>query len=253
MKQKNIVIVLIILFISLCGCAQSKPNKKVDVNAEVEVTNINQTKNISENDKTDNLEEDKYSSHISPLKIKSCNEYELKDEILNQIEFAKSDAGRSNGEYGMNKVGDIYKFLYFAVKIEGYELYCVLVSEASLSYRYVPTEKLDDFRNEKAFLSMSPNINIKIYRQDWFDNAEVAGTMKPKINEWGDLNEDGVVYFEESRVMISQMEDTILSIILPDYGVSDEEKKNDYEYLRDLAFEIIETSELTVLDNHIVN
>ncbi|MDR2532138.1 MAG: hypothetical protein LBC82_04775 [Oscillospiraceae bacterium] len=169
-----------------------------------------------------------------PVIISDVENGDFRKAIINKINISQlmdEEQHQADGSYKANKISEITEFYYPTIKFEGYELYSVAIFDGVFIFRYVPLEFVGD--DTSILLDIADVIEISIRRFDQF-RAEA----KQAQNEgWGYLSEDGMLYAEEYSNIVAQIGNTTVRIDVP-------KKFNSYEFLRDLAFRLIETSEV---------
>ena len=174
-------------------------------------------------------------------------EINFKDEILRQISISKTiDKEDKDYQYfADNKIWDIKEFYYPTIKIEGYELCGILLSDNLFRYYYSPVEELELKEGEEYFFNPSTGIRMWIERMK---DAFASDPLKPIIeqNEEQDIDylfKDNLIYTEHLKDIFGRIGDSRFRfrIIVPD-------KINNFEYLRELCFQLVDTIELVVID-----
>jgi len=266
MKTAKIIFVALVAaalsLMSLNGC-----DKSVEIDEEP-LSDISQTADIETNDIGSsglNAEEatEETEAPVSeaadtvPLSgvplgmMNSSDGSKLKNELIEQINMSRTaDQEPPEGSdvelddyyrqvYVGNDISDISEFYFPTVKIDGYELYRVLVSEWTFMYYYAPIE---EFSKEKEFeyvFTFETGILLGINRPHWMDNDD---PLKALINQH-DTQEipyvlkDNLIYTESHNGIAGQIGNTRFNITVPD-------TLNDFEFLYALGLKVIETSEL---------
>jgi hypothetical protein len=249
MKNKRnvfvITVVITVLLVLLCGCAETNNS-----NSKKNVTETNENNaNMIEVDEVEMGETENQDEvtliEVAPIIIKNIESGNYKDEIINQINIAKMMSDKEHEEYGnylYNEIPQMQEF-YFPPKIEGYELYCVSIGKYGIEYYFAPefpSEKNLDVNGEYSF-SYDSGILMVIDRP----NSPILNVTDPLKSIVSDnygyiLTEDNLAYNENGKFIVAQIGNTLIDITVPD-------ELNKYEFLRELCFEIIKTSELVVV------
>ncbi|MCL2036362.1 MAG: hypothetical protein FWG83_03115 [Oscillospiraceae bacterium] len=218
MKLKMVLAVVFALVLLLNGCSETN-NSKIDVLQEV-------SEDLGESIAC-------FSPWVSVL-IKDSIDFE--SEIINRIKIPP-ETDDSDGDYHLyftNEIGRISSFYNLVnLKIDGYTLNKADINKQNFIYYFESIEEKVE----------SSSILVTITRQDW--NV----THYPKIDPYERiletimfgadtyLTEDNFVYYESANRILAQIGDTIFTISVPEHLA-------DYEYLRDLAFDLIKSAEL---------
>jgi hypothetical protein len=240
MKTKNtllaITVITSILLITLCGCSSS-------------------TNEINPAQSADNYGEalDSYA----PLQINVNAESSFKDELIRLIGISKKydekhgDINVINDDYydDINAVNDgdyaileINEIILPTIDIDGYVPYGFSISRQRISYFYVSAD-VQKKENENKF-NYNTGIQIMVTRPGWVRDESVNQFefLKEHSTRYV-LTKDNMLYEEYNEgtkgglVYAPMGENSCLMVLVP-------QKLNTYEYLRDLAFEVIETAEL---------
>jgi hypothetical protein len=183
-------------------------------------------------------EEELAGRRTAPLTIIIEGNNNFTEEMIEQIDVSKNS--RSGDEdywlYSEHKISEISEFYSLDnLKIDGYEPYLVNIRGDSFLFKYTPQNG-----NEHIF---DADIMIGICRPEgWYGTSDPKEVFDVRINQaqeqgWGRLTEDGMIYSASLNDIAVQIGKTLLSIRVPD-------EFDTYEYLRDLAFEVIKTAEL---------
>ena len=157
------------------------------------------------------------------------------DELLKKIE--EKDEFYLSSYHKILGIPSFYSLDNF--KINSYQLYQVNMYETYFSFKFVPINELGKDGLTSVGLN---NISISIYRQEIYDEANVSDPFSESAENaleqgWGYLTKDNMIYASRHNEVTAQLGNTFFRIIVPGY-------LNTYEYLRDLAFQVIETAEL---------
>ena len=183
---------------------------------------------------------------------------EIKNEIIRHIHIARSiDWEKENEEsphefrgeyyqmYWMFNTADITEF-YFPTKIiEGYELGGVSVYEDTLVFYYAPSDEL----NQDTEYWVNPFTTITMWIQRT-GNDVASDPLKPIINQLEEqgrefLFEDNLVYEKCINAINGQIGNTRYS-----FRLSVPDKLNNFEFLREVCFEISDTAELVIIEDY---
>jgi len=144
-------------------------------------------------------------------------------------------------KYSLQKVSDLTEFYNLEnFKIAGYQLDSIVIFVDGYVFQFIPIESLN---NDDFIMRSSSVVSISMPR---LENTVGSPTAEELLRVWtnqaetqgyGYLTEDNMLYKEYHSSISTIMGDTVLYITVPDY-------LNTYEYLRDLAFQVIETAEL---------
>ena len=119
-----------------------------------------------------------------------------------------------------NKISEITEFYLPAIKIDGFELYRLLIDQWTFMFYYAPVEELE---NDYSFT---------------FETGILLGINRPYIDL---ILQDALLYVESENSMRGCIGNTSFTLLVPD-------KLNNFDYLYELGLEIIETSELVVIN-----
>jgi len=181
---------------------------------------------------------------LASLSIRNPDSGNFKDELVKQISSSKT-ANWADEEYSkhfINNIPRINDFYYPTLKIDGYELFCVEVTPYAFNYYFAPSE---EFKKEEWYHFMyDTGILIQIRR---LYHPDFIGSLDPIIEQFDEqgksyIYQDGLIYRECNNNIYMQIGNTRLSISVPD-------TLNNFEYLRDLAFQLIETAELVIIED----
>jgi len=219
-KNKNVFIIIAIIttmFLMLCSCSNDT--------------------NTSENNESDPVP----SFDPAPLTIWIYESADLKSELLNKIESSRTfnEEDEEHGVYTINKIYDIKEFYYPALEIDGFELFCIAISEAGFVFYYGPVDKLNG--EETYHFSNHDGIEIIVERPEWQLENVPYSLYDIARGDGNTLTKDGFVHGGENHIF-GRIEDTIFRISVP-------KSQNNYDYLRDLAFQLIETAELVIIED----
>jgi len=250
MKNKKafiIVFALSVFLATLCGCS------KVSVLEKNDAQNEDVIKGTRENNEQ---EERVITRRPAPLSIKSEDDFNLKNEIVNHIYTSKNavtveESINAEDEtyhlYSQHKVSSIPKFYSLdSLKIDGYKLYHVNITLGAFLFRFVPTDELND---ERVVSLGENNILISINRWEHFNEETADDPLKIVLEQatsqgWGYLTEDDMLFAPGKGDISAQLGDTIFQIRVP-------KELDNYDYLRDLANQVIATAELVNVETEL--
>ena len=167
-------------------------------------------------------------------------ELNFEDEVIDIIDEL-DEMGTNDNDYDLyldNDIREITKFYSLDnLEIDDYRLYSASITPSVFLFNFVlvDSDSIDD-----------GSICIQIYRPEQFPGVDLFEDALKQIQETDTileressyfLSEDGLLYEEAPRLISARLDDTFFSIQLSD-GISS------YEYMRDLAFQVIETAEL---------
>ena len=132
------------------------------------------------------------------------------------------------------------EFYYPHVEIKGYILRHVAVWEGAYVYMYAPVGAAE---NLNIGIGSPEAIQIFITRPEYYyehygrsAQESFYETLYANFND-AILTEDDMIYFEKWGFLLALMADTQVQIRVPSH-------RNSYDYLRDLARQVIDTAEL---------
>jgi hypothetical protein len=216
----KVVLIVTISLMILSGC--SKNNNSSDTNSDCALSYL-------------------------PFSIQVNKESNINDEIIRHIFYSKTivEGKEKNNDslYLRNRISEIKEFYNLdKIKSDGYELYLVTITGSGFSYYFVSTVDLKSAEEHNNLLN-GEIITICIDRPSGWDNtSDLEEVFEIRLKQaenqgWGYLTEDNMIYSEENGDIFSRMNNTMIAISVP-------KKLNKYEYLRDLAFEVIKNAEL---------
>ena len=185
------------------------------------------------------------SSLIAPISIRGREIKDFKSAIIGEINVSRSmsrEEHQAYSNYEALMISEISEFYFPNVEIDGYKLIAVDVFGGVIIFYYVPLE-VEPYHDE-FFMDSSSPIVIHVRRQD--NDIDVFGvaTEQAAREGWGRLTEDGMLYAAKHASIDARMGDTSVRIDVP-------EKLNSYEYLRDLANQVIKTAELVDVEREL--
>jgi len=184
----------------------------------------------------------------SPFRIVHNNLIDLKNEMATRLslsdyqvtsENADNDISRNNSirennifAYHFHEVASLTEFYFVTVEIEGFELIELEISKYGVTYLF------------RCIETTGRGITISIRRPSNYSSPEEVWqviTEQALQHFSGSLSESGMIYHLNSMEILSRIGDTWFSIRVPN-------SLNNYEFLRDLAFDVIETSRPVVVE-----
>ncbi|MCL2409389.1 MAG: hypothetical protein FWC96_07225 [Oscillospiraceae bacterium] len=171
---------------------------------------------------------------------------DFKSEAITQLTQAYSglmhlnDAnGNDDWLYDWNEVATLGEFYFVNVEVDGFELTGFGIDRDGVSFVYRCIEAL-----EMGHINSRDNVlSIALRREvSGHSREELWQIISEQLTRDGRgvITEDGMIYVETDRRISARIGDVPFSIGVPD-------RLNSYEFLRDLALEVIATSELVVL------
>jgi len=234
----------IALFISLSGCS---PDNEVELELERGVE-----REVEREDEINVEREDEYEISLSvpsPFQIIIPESgVNLKNEISSQLDrahasFEMTSTSDVNGAqahieesdfaYMFNDIASLSEFYLVDVKIDGFILTEIEISRYGFTYVFRCIE--DSWGNEISITmqrledSLTPDEAWQIVSEQALNDIR------------GHLIVDDMIYRDRVNSILARIGNTYFNIRVPD-------RLNNYEFLRDLALEIIASSELVFLD-----
>ncbi|MCL2036846.1 MAG: hypothetical protein FWG83_05625 [Oscillospiraceae bacterium] len=235
-KQKLAILIIIVTLLAV-GCSDSSGVAPLEQSKQTDkvITDENVTSDVQT--ESNEPEEEKYlrdNIHVL-IRIDDIDEKSnLKDQVIKRI-------NENNGEDVVNAdsdnpVGNINAF-YFPADINGYELVCVLGGEYGFVYYFTPVGNL---KTDELYM-FSDNSDIQI-------TIEIPGkspfsfsdSVKDNAKYGYILTEDNLLYKEGETSLTGQVGEVAFRIGVPSHLAK-------YEYLRDLAFDVIKNAELVTV------
>jgi hypothetical protein len=252
MKKFLPAIIIIATFLTLIGCLESSDEISPAQSSAAQTNRVDISTQITSSTSNDieTIRPDLESSRRrAPISVRVNQDGELKGGIINALDYEINDFERRKREseneisHSLQRVEEMPAFYSLDnFKIDGYKLYHANITEGSILYRFVPEE---EFGDEYVVSLGGNNILLTIKRWEWWEpNARgnnicaldpiAAHARNP---QWGSLTADNMLY--NVNEITAQLGDTVFSIQVParfvNYG---------YEYLRDLARQVIDSAEL---------
>ncbi|MCL2200672.1 MAG: hypothetical protein FWB75_04745 [Oscillospiraceae bacterium] len=148
-------------------------------------------------------------------------------------EFYTRVRDRNRWAYASHEVASLTEI--YLVEIEGFELAGLEISRNLVGYSFGCVEE-GHWGDEVFIAILRPS-------RHGYSPDEVWQIVSEQMLEFGGvLTELGMIYNSDANQIRSRIGDTYFSIRVPD-------RLNNYEFLRDLALEVIERSELIVIDH----
>jgi hypothetical protein len=177
---------------------------------------------------------------IGGVSVYADTDGDFRSAIVNEIHATRSMNTRelqANGNHSANRIAEITEFYFPPAEIVGFELRRVIMSESSFGFSYIPEEE-----SNVSAAEYTEEIRVVIRRGEWYkeQNIDIFLTwVEQAQNEsWGRLTECGnMLYSEKHSLIVARMQDTTIRIDVPP-------ELNTFEFLRDLALQVIETAEL---------
>jgi len=213
---------------------------------------------------------------LEPIRIENINGGSGKEEIIKEINKARNMTEEEHNNYGNYrswKVPEIEEFYSLDnLEIDGYELQEVSIVTGTICFVFGLIE--DEFKDDSHIGSST--IEIGIGRTDWEYSSTFLEDVVTQTKEQGSdyLLKDNMLYTKDSYRLEAQFNDTFFIIQAPvgfsqkvidefvkskdQYGEDEfqdvldyidesnreAEELNNYEFLRDLAFKVMESAEL---------
>lgn len=152
---------------------------------------------------------------------------DFRNYVVSQLSISEDDPA-----YWWSEVYTLGEFYFVNVEIDGFEFIGIEISRYGVTFIYACVEESWD------------EVSIYLLREvSGFSRDEHWQGLTEQLmrNGRGVLTDDGMIYTATLNDIFARIGDTIFSIRVTD-------RLNSYEFLRDLALEVIETSELVVLE-----
>ena len=173
----------------------------------------------------------------SPFSIRNPgNIDDFRNEIITQITFAQT-----NSTHDVHDFESLTELYLVTVEIDGFRLGSVSIGKHVITYGFRSVDVIRDGLENAPF------------DEDWFlisirrpephiSSDETWRIVSEQMlgDDRGYLTEAGMIYISDSNEILSRIGDTW-------FAVRASESLSNYEFLRDLALEVIATSELIVL------
>jgi hypothetical protein len=241
-KTLTVAIAAITIFSMFAGCSESDNIETDSVQSsgvETYTVQTNEVDAICVNE----IQAVENQRRPAPLHIVANTDANVRDEIVRHISVSRTESNREEidqrSEYLSQRISEIPVFYSVdRLEIDGYRLHSVNIYANSFVFAFLTLEELEqpDFN----FSTATDVIWLTILREEWFDNSLTSDPLSPQqaIEQgWGYLTEDGMVYAPEHREVTAQLGNTVLRVMTSGSA------PRDYEFLRDLALQVTETSE----------
>gem|GEM_PF-3535607 len=263
MKTKRklaITAIAAMLLATLTACSETSGNEITPAQSdEVEISEVRQQDKTEEN-KIEETKEEEIWAYL-PIEINGKNGFN--DEIFKHIEASKDS---KNFEIEPNKPEDFtteeerqlyehqlyerqiyqdYHYLNLASitkfynlenwKNEKYELDSITISNSKFDFVYNSTQEKE---NSLGFYDY---VQIGIDRFDYYETHKIDAfeEIKENLSNSVILIEDNILYIESAKIVFVRWDNIVLTVQATDAP--------DYEYLRDLAFDVIKNAELVTV------
>jgi len=190
------------------------------------------------------------ASGVSPLSlspfriINPGGGVDFKSYAINQLTQAHSngvhDGVNEPWAFEANEVASLDEFYFVDVEIKGFELMSISIAGHGVFFYYWDMESI----SAGGVRSLENRVSVNVRREvHGFSRDEHWQGLTEQLmrHHGGILTEDGMLYTAALNDIVARIDDTIFSIRVPS-------RLNDYEFLRDLALEVIETAELVVIE-----
>jgi len=171
-----------------------------------------------------------------PLTIKiDEGTVDVKNTIIRRI------GNKNDMSYEFNNISSLSEFYFVTVEVDGVELTLVQISRGYVSYIFYSIEAIEA---GQVWRDIYTEVSININRLDNTLSPDEAWQIvaEQALDDGGVLSERyNMVYSERHNDIIARIGDTWFSIRVPD-------RLNNQSFLENLALEVIETSELVILD-----
>jgi hypothetical protein len=188
-----------------------------------------------------------------PVWIQCSKSGDFKQEIIDTIKVSTAErteraTQQIQGDYVRHRTSSITEFYMPNVEIDGYELLDVVLLGQVFWFRYAPENPRAEYLDPSGnyyFCCCNSGIRITIKRLDSDGNPPPNATIEQIAEAIGGFNSNAVIregfpYAETLGAIAGQLEKTWFDIIVPD-------KLNDFEFLRDLAMQVIKSAELVTV------
>jgi len=194
------------------------------------------------------------SSLVEPIGIFDVEDGDFKRAILEEINLSKTISGDETQGYAnhrIHKISDIEEFYIPNIEIEGFELRVVGITEREFYFQYSPINPNDEDldMNGNYMFDFNSGVLMSIERpESWFNTSDSNEVFEERLEQveqqgWGQIK-DNIIYSENLGYFSFQMNNTIVKIRVLD-------SLNNYEYLRDLALQVINSAELVNVEHEL--
>ncbi|MCL2035862.1 MAG: hypothetical protein FWG83_00545, partial [Oscillospiraceae bacterium] len=239
----KLAILIIIVTLLAVGCSDSSGVAPLEQSKQTDkvITDENVTSDVqTEESKTEEEKPEIMIGRPAPYVIKNLKDGKSGSKILSAIQSKTSS----------NKVSEISQFYNIDnFKIEGHELSRVMINEAAIEFDFTPIGAPEARNNSNLDF-----ILVLIDRHDYSELHYNSDPFKFTLENWASdssvrLTDDGVIFFDgiSSKSVKARLGDTTVSVDLSYSKSHTAERGKEYEYLRDLAFDVIKNAELVTV------
>ncbi|MCL2037126.1 MAG: hypothetical protein FWG83_07080 [Oscillospiraceae bacterium] len=244
MKTKAAIICTIILAISLSACTEQNAQKGPEItpavsslDGEKTITAESETAS-NEGSNTHDNEDDGIHADYAPVTFNVLESKDYEQEILDLVLDVQQKDFKDPFRFS-----EMRYFYSLNAESGGYRLFSVEIDKYAISYCYGLPEKLE--KNTKLDYKDS-DVVIQILRPEGSPDAFEAEKILKEWTESGQQNgqmyltDENILYNQDNNDIYLLFDDTILRVYTPNQNV-------EYEYLRDLAFDVIKNAELVTV------
>ena len=240
-KQKLAILIIIVTLLAV-GCSDSSGVAPLEQSKQTDkvITDENVTSDVqTEESKTEEEKPEIMIGRPAPYVIKNLKDGKSGSKILSAIQSKTSS----------NKVSEISQFYNIDnFKIEGHELSSVAIYESAFNFRFTPIgvpEARNNSNLDFILVSIDRHDYSELhYNSDPFESILKAFEGQSHIY----LTDDGVIFFDGiSKSVEARLGDTTVGVDLSYSKSHTAERGKEYEYLRDLAFDVIKNAELVTV------
>jgi len=266
-KTSIAVIIAAAMLLTLFGCDNTNiEGNNGDNNGNYRGAPHNRDSGLFDNGDT---EEEYRVSAASRLVIYGVEDGDFMEAVVEEVDTAREvrRAGRggrvrrrghtvtvTDEEYRLyedSEAAEIQKFHFPTVEIDGFELHRIDITVEEFLFLYAPTNPCDEpLSLDGQYVACCCWVYITIDRLCNFglSPTEIFNELIERTHQHEQgirhLTDDNMIYSEVFGDLTALSGDMLITIRVP-WG----SELNNYEFLRNLAFEIIETSELVVVDS----
>jgi len=235
-----ITIAISLLLITFCGCEA--------VNEKIKTSNENEA-----------IEENTGVGCFTEMRLLDVKNQGFKQTIIDEIIVSNSmteEEHKGYGNYRSNRISEITSF--YLPEIDGYEMVGVTIYASLFEYHYGPIEEVRDFKarwdwetiteEERAWIYPPAGLSVLIERPD----SEYINPSNPLTGF--DQENDGDIVSNENNLRHSYNEKYgRIAASLGDLRltVNAYNEFNNYDTLRNLALQVIETAELVNVEHEL--
>jgi hypothetical protein len=159
------------------------------------------------------------------------------------VRFTDEEKQQLDSFYKDNRILELKEFYLPTIKIDGFELYRIEINSRNFRFLYASPgrdyeEMSQNYRHGSGFCVTISRPNTANYV------AEYRKSVSENFHTQDWLRENGIIFITGSGIITVPMDDMSVSI-------EKLSKSNDYEYLRDLAFRVIDSVKLVNVDREI--